>query len=241
MTPAQMIKPFLKQVDRERPDLRITNTALSCFELLQRTLYFAGPDWAFVGKTEHMDGGKVYPPELKPITLDLVRPDGQTQTVQIVALSMDAAWHLPTMRQVKVIGNSSANDDARPQIHGPANLEPYDIDPKDYRWHNPPIAQSFLNPKFPPLPPVVEPPPSTPPATRFSKEQAYAELQWLNRVYQDELLRPGGMVLPDRDGRMVADVQALGEWHWQRIIEGKSREDILSQIRGSYEWKAKHP
>lgn len=242
MTPAQIIKPFLTQVDRERPDLRITNTALSCFELLKRTLYFAGSDWAFVGKTENMDGGKVYPPEFRPIELDLIRPDGQKQTVQIVGLSMDAAWHIPTMTQVKVIANSSANDDPRPEIHGPARLDPYEIPPKDYRWHNPPISQLLLHPA---LPPVNQPLPPEPPRTStiLPKGEAYAALQALNAFYQapEGLQRPGGLVKFDSEGRSVADMEAIAQWFYQLVIEGVSLDNVFTQIRASREWHDKHP
>lgn len=157
---APSILPFLLEADRRHPELKTINTAESCFELLQLTIALAGPDWAFVGKTTTMDGAGVAPPGFSPIALTLTRPDGQRQTVQITKLGMDAAWHLPSRRQIKVIANSSANDDPDPGIHGPARLAPYEIDPHDYRWHNPPIPQ-FGN-VAPPLtlPPVVAPPPA---------------------------------------------------------------------------------
>ncbi|MEO8680390.1 MAG: hypothetical protein ABI665_15165 [Vicinamibacterales bacterium] len=141
MTPN--ILPFLQAADRERPDLKSINTAQSCFALLRLTLAKAGPDWGFVGKTDTMDDGKFTPPDFRPRAMRLQRPDGELETVQIVGLSMDAAWHGPSHRQIKVIANSSANDDPRPEIHGPAQLTPYEIDPQWYRWHNPLIAQSF--------------------------------------------------------------------------------------------------
>jgi hypothetical protein len=120
MSFANEIKPFLLEADRRRPDLKITNTALSCFELLQLTLALAGNNWAFIGKTRDMDGASVTPVGFEPRDMLLTRPDGQRQNVHIVGVSMDAAWHIPSRTQVKVIANSSANDDANPAIHGPA-------------------------------------------------------------------------------------------------------------------------
>ena len=171
MSAASVIRPYLLEADRRRPDLKLTNTAQSCFELLQLTVALAGPEWAFIGKTRNMDGASVTPPGFTPITMTLMRPDGQLQTIMIVGLSMDAAFHLPTRQQVKVIANSSANDDDDPAIHGPAKLTPYDIDPQYYRWHNPPIPQFGR---------VAEPwtPPSQPPASSPSvfRIPSYAEL-----------------------------------------------------------------
>lgn len=150
-TPADLIKPFLLAANTERPDLAQTNTLVSCAALLKLTLQKAGKDWAFVGKStgNGMDGSG-YP--LSPAQdISCVRPDGQAQMVHIDAVSQDACWWLPGGRQVKVIANSSANDDPNPAIHGPAQLTPYDIDPVNYRWHNPAIAQSGSAP--PPQPP----------------------------------------------------------------------------------------
>ena len=170
MTPD--IKPFLREADRRRPELKIINTKESCFELLELTLALAGPDWAFVGKSSAMDGAAVTPLWFQPRELLLRRADGQSQRVLITGLGMDAAWHVPSARQVKVIGNSSANDDTRPEIHGSANLDSYEIETKHYRWHNPPIEQhgGVAEPMLPPAPPLGQPP-----AGQF-RIPSYAEL-----------------------------------------------------------------
>lgn len=151
---ADLIKPFLLEADRRRPELRVINTAQSCFELLQLALALAGKDWAFIGKTRTMDGASVTPEGFTQIPMTLTDREGNRRDIIIVGVGMDAAWHLPTKRQVKVIANSSANDDADPAIHGPARLDSYDIDPQFYRWHNPPIAQfgARVEPMQPPLP-----------------------------------------------------------------------------------------
>lgn len=139
MTPN--IAPYLLEANRREPSLAIANTAYSCFELLQLTLALAGPEWSFVGKTSDMDGAKVVPNGFVGFDIELTRGDGQRQRVWIAGIGMDAAWHVPTRRQVKVIANSSANDDPDPSIHGPARLTPYLIEEKYYRWHNPPVRQ----------------------------------------------------------------------------------------------------
>lgn len=163
MTPADTIRPIARLVDQAHPDLKVTNTRASCFHLLAMIAKAAGPDYAFIGKTANMDGeGKFTPAGFSPLTLELLRDDGEKQVVTIVALSMDALWYLPTMRQVKVIVNST---DGEPGGAGkPARLDCYDIEPigpdgkRQYRWHNPPIAQSVLGqtPDAPkPLPPPL--------------------------------------------------------------------------------------
>ena len=147
MTPAEIILPFLLEANRRKPHLRIDNRFWSCFELLEDTLALAGPDWHFVGKTAGMDGAAVRPTWFAPRLVPCLRPDGQTVMVSIDGLSMDAAWHLPSMAQVKVIANSTANE---PGDHekGPARLTPYmipkfhpDTNELQWRWHNPPVAQ----------------------------------------------------------------------------------------------------
>jgi hypothetical protein len=237
MTPN--IKPYLLEADRRRPELRLLNTAQSCFELLQLTLALAGPEWAFIGKTSDMDGAGVQPPGFTPLVMTLTRPDGQRQSVTLTKLGMDAAWHVPTLRQVKVIANSSANDDLDPSLHGPARLDPYEIQPQYYRWHNPPIPQ--FGQVADPLP--SNPPPVRPPATALPKDEAFIRLLELNAFYAapDGLQRPGGLVKIDEQGRPVADMEAIAQWYHQMVVEGVSLQNVKAQIRQSHEWRSKHP
>jgi hypothetical protein len=153
------IKPFLLEADRRRPELAQINTVASAFELLQLTLALAGPEWQFVGKTATMDGASVTPAGFTEYEVELMRRDGQRQKVRITGVSQDAAWHVPSQRQVKVIAFSAANEPG-PWEHGPAKLTPYEIDPEHYRWHNPPVPQGFGSVVVPPM----EPPPPPPPA-----------------------------------------------------------------------------
>lgn len=223
------IKPFLLEADRRRPELRIINTASSCFDLLQLTLALAGPEWAFIGKTRDMDGASVTPVGFSPLTMTLTRNDGQLQTVTIVGVSMDAAFHVPSHRQVKVIANSSANDDPDPAIHGPARLDPYEIQPHDYRWHNPPIPQ--FGPSVPPMP-VPQPPQPT--SRILPKGEAFTVLKALHAFYG----APEGLRRPEGLG---GDMEAIAQWFYQLVIEGHTLEDVKAQIRQSDEWKTKHP
>jgi len=239
VTAAQIIKPFLSDADRERPDLRITNTAVSCGELLRFALQKAGPAWALVGKT-NKDGAQITPPGFTPFMFQTSRPDGQVEAVKVTGVSMDAAWYLPTMEQVKVIVNSSANDDTNPAIHGPATLTPYGIERVNYRWHNPPVAQTLdrlalavMNTGTP------QPTPPQPPSTVvLDKATAFARLTALNEFYAspEGLKRPGGMII---DGHV--DMEAVAQWYHQMVVEGVSFDNVKQQIRQSAEWRSKHP
>lgn len=83
-----------------------------------------------------------------------------------------------------------------------------------------------------------------PPAPRIlPKGDAFALLKALNTYYQspEGLQRPGGMVVPDMEGRMVADLEAMAQWFYQLVIEGVSLDQVITQIRRSGEWQAKHP
>lgn len=239
MSLASEIEPFLLEADRRRPDLRITNTAASCFELLQLTLALAGGNWAFIGKTRNMDGASFTPAGFEPLTMTLTRPDGERQTVTIVGVSMDACYHLPSRTQIKVIANSCANDDPNPAIHGPARLTPYEIGREHYRWHNPLIPQFGASEPTP----KPEPKPEPLPSKVLPKGEAFAKLSALNAFYQapEGLQRPGGLVRPDNDGRMVADMEAIAQWFYQLVIEGVPLDHVFAQIRASEEWRGKHP
>lgn len=230
MTPD--ITPFLLEADRRKPHLKIENTEASCFELLSLTLQLGGPEWAYVGKTRDMDGASVTPAGFTPFDIALPRSDGQLQTVRIAGLGMDAAWHTPSQRQVKVIANSTANElpvgDPR---RGPAKLTPYPIAPEHYRWHNPPVAQSSTS--VTPMPMPVPAP--VPPLGRvLAKPEAFAFLKALDAFYR----APEGLQRADGIG---GDMEAIAQWFFQGVIEGKTIEDVKAQIRNSDEWRAKHP
>ena len=82
----------------------------------------------------------------------------------------------------------------------------------------------------------------------FRREETAAVVQWLDEVYRgaDGLQRPGGLVRLDT-GR--PDGEAIGVWildvYLKARIEGASEEEarqmVLDQIKGTEEWRAKHP
>lgn len=75
------------------------------------------------------------------------------------------------------------------------------------------------------------------------KGEAFSQLKALNAFYQapEGLQRPGGLVIPDSEGRSVADMEAIAQWFYQLVIEGIPLESVFAQIRNSDEWKSKHP
>jgi hypothetical protein len=83
---------------------------------------------------------------------------------------------------------------------------------------------------------------------KFRREETAAVVQWLDEVYRgaDGLQRPGGLVRLD-NGR--PDGEAIGAWildvYLKARIAGASEEEarqmVLDQIKGTDEWRAKHP
>lgn len=184
------IKRYLLEADRRRPDLRIINTSESVTALLRLTLALAGPEYSHVGKTTTMDGASVAPLGFEPFSIELPRPDGQRQTIRITGISQDAAWHLPSQRQIKVIAFSAANDPG-PWDHGPAQLTPYEIDPFNYRWHNPPVAQwGHLAESLPPEPFPAPTPAPSPAQQPYPSEPGY----WNNFTAEVKKRYPGGQL-----------------------------------------------
>jgi hypothetical protein len=226
MTPN--IRPMIDQAWSQRPDLVQENTYESCFALLQLILAIAGPEWAHIGKTGGESG---YAPEgFTPRNVRVRRSDGQYEDVTITHLSHDAAWHVPSKRQVKIIVNSAANSDDRESIHGPMQKGGGEIDPQYYRANNPPIAQ-LGNVVAPPAP--VPQPPAAPPSSVLPKPQAFEALKALDAFYraEDGLQRPEGV---------GGDMEAIAQWFYQLVIEGHTIDDVKAQIRASDEWKGKH-
>jgi hypothetical protein len=161
-------RPFLDQAIAEQPRVWDQNTYESCWRILDRAIALGdaasgGAVWAFIGKTSAESG--YTPAGFQPLSVRVARPDGQTETVQITQVGHDGVWHVPTLRQLKVIVNSAANSDTRPEIHGPAqrggevpnNL----IDPANYRYQNPPIPWATVHGQNPT--PVPIQPPGVPP------------------------------------------------------------------------------
>jgi len=252
MTPD--IRPFLREADRRKPHLRIDNRIPSCFELLEDALALAGPDWKFIGKSSQRGEAGFRPAWFTPVMVPCRRPDGQTEGVLIDQLGMDAAWHPPSGRQIKVIVNSTANElppgDPR---RGPASLDSYEIPPvgdngeQHYRWHNPPMPQSGA--PGVPMPGPGPTPPTQPPthAGRLpGRDEALNELEFLDSYYRSRegLDRQQGLSLAG-----APDFEGVAAWYldvYQNArLAGASREEAraayIRDIRNSNEWKAKHP
>lgn len=126
--------------------------------------------------------------------------------------------------------NWSFDPNDGPQITG---SPVWNVIPKEYwRPGNPPLL---------PLPVIVTPEP--PPSKILPKGEAFAALKALNAFYQapEGLQRPGGLVLPDGEGRSIADMEAIAQWFYQLVIEGIPLDAVFAQIRNSQEWREKHP
>ena len=82
----------------------------------------------------------------------------------------------------------------------------------------------------------------------FGREEMAGAVQWLDDVYRGEegLQRPGGLVRVD-SGK--PDGEAIGVWildvYLKARIDGASEEEarrlVMDQIKGTDEWRAKHP
>ena len=98
---------------------------------------------------------------------------------------------------------------------------------------------AWVDPRIAHMPP---PPPPAPVREVLSKGEAFAALKALNAFYAapEGLQRPGGLVIPDNEGRSVADMEAIAQWFYQLVIERVPLNDVYAQIRNSHEWKGKH-
>lgn len=251
------IRTPLEAADRERPHLKEINTFASCLELLELALHKAGPEWAFVGKSLHSgkDGSGIRPGWFTPVVMSLVRPDGQREDVLIDGVSQDAAWHIPTRQQYKVIANSTANEPG-PWDHGPAKLTPYKIDElgptgeRQYRWHNPPIPQPDA--AIVPGTPGTPTPPPAPVMVLPERGEMMQAGELLHRFYKapEGLQRPLGLWKPESASSVAQpDWEGIGAWlfdvYLKARVAGKNAteafEEMTRQIRASDEWKSKHP
>ncbi len=80
------------------------------------------------------------------------------------------------------------------------------------------------------------------------REEMVRAAQWLEDFYRspDGLQRPDGLWLPDRH---QTDVEALGVWIFDVYLnaritgatEEQARQTVVDAIRGTDEWRRKHP
>jgi len=216
------IRPYLKAAIDRFPEAWRENTYSSCDLINAETLKRAGVDWFHVGKSSQMGEGDIWlPPGLRR-EVDLLRPDGQLQRVLIDKISHDAAWHRPSGRQVKVIVNSAANSDPRPEIHGPARIGGDIIPVKDYRWHNPPVAQWKRDEL-----PQPHPQPQPQPGFTITDDELKAAAENLEQMYKTELGR-------QQADRTYVDVLGRGRWpvdYYTARVQGFSHDQALQVVR----------
>lgn len=70
------------------------------------------------------------------------------------------------------------------------------------------------------------------PVPALPKGEAFARLKNLDRMYRELLLRPEGI---------GGDMEAIAQWFYQIVLEGKTDAEIEAQLKASDEYRAKHP
>lgn len=222
-----------RTIDRRFPVLLQQNVVYTVFQYLEKlkaALEREGRTVFFVGKTS--GEGQFVPPGF---TARWVTGSDGVQHY-ITGVSHDALWVDGKQYDTAARANDSDEPITFPDgSHMSAEPAWNEIPERFWRPNNPKITLG--DPDEPP------PPPPPPQPSVLSKGEAYAALQALNAFYQapEGLQRPGGLVIPDSEGRSVADMQAIAQWFYQLVIERVSIENVFDQIRASHEWKAKHP
>ena len=230
---------IVREVDRKFPNLLQTNTGASCHQFTQHLIeHLRAKNHLAYLMCKTRGEGQYTPFGWQP--REVTGLDGKTYIC--TGVSHDAIWcdgnQFDTIARANDSDDPIFNDDGSRMTGLPVwNAIP----PEFWRPQNPPLKQAPVTNQPIPNPGTNIPNPGTP--RILSKGEAYAALQALNAFYMapEGLQRPGGMVRPDNSGRMVADVEAMGQWHYQLVVEGVSLEDVFTQIRGSAEWKSKHP
>jgi hypothetical protein len=101
----------------------------------------------------------------------------------------------------------------------------------------PPQPPPIPEPPRPPEPPPPVPNPHRPESPRMTREQFFAAFRAVNDFYaaEDGLQRPGGMVIGG-----ACDTEAMAAWGFD-LLSGVSVDAVKNAIRGSQEWRDKHP
>lgn len=240
MTPD--LRPYIERVNREHPELlhgaAPANTYSSCFRFVQLVIAAANVDFPSVnGRGEFQLMGKdgaasgYAPPGFVPFAVRVTRPDGEAENVVINRYSHDACWHVPSVRQIKVIHNSAANSDPDPAIHADGVPGGAIIEPQYYRYTNPPVPMFYGGDGPTPVP---VPPTGSAPGGIVPQGEALGLLKGLDAFYR----APDGLQRPEGLG---GDMEAIAQWFYQLVIFRKTLDEVKAQIRNSVEWKAKHP
>lgn len=136
----------------------------------------------------------------------------------ITGVSHDAIW--VEGHQFDLIGGGNDGPEPLGTIGVPTANE---IPAEFHRPNNPPVAYPITGAG------------TLPPSSHIlPKGEAFVFLKALDAFYR----APEGLQRPDGIG---GDMEAIAQWFYQGVIEGKTIEDVKNQIRNSDEWKAKHP
>jgi hypothetical protein len=131
--------PVVQRTASAYPHLLIENTYESCLAFTQRVLMACGDaSWGHVGKTA--GESQSVPVGFTPMPVEIIRADGQAETIQITGVSHDAIFHLPSNTIVDILGKAAANSDSNPAIHGSAVPQWTEIPSHLNRINNPWIA-----------------------------------------------------------------------------------------------------
>lgn len=205
----------MDRVAQQFQQLLQLNTNASCFQFTQHVLAALQAEgyqgWGHVGKTA--GEGQYTPPGWVP---------HQVGGFQLTGVSHDAIFHLGMYLQVDLLGGG--NDGPTP-LGQPASAQWNEIPSEFYRVNNPWVA---------PIPFGTVTPPTNTSIKLLPKGEALTFLKALDAFYR----APDGLQRPEGIG---GDMEAVAQWFYQGVIEGKSIEDVKAQIRTSDEWKGKHP
>lgn len=218
---------IVKQVHAKYPHLLAENTGYTCYWFLEHLIEHlrAADHMAYLVCKTQGEQGKYIPEGFQ--SRDVKGLDGKTY--RCVGVSHDAVWC--DGKQFDAIVSANYTDQPLVEHGRRKHASP--------RWHE--VAEGDIRPWNPPLKERnTTIPPSVPKI--LPKGEAFAALQALNTFYQapEGLQRPGGLVIPDGEGRSVADMEAIAQWFYQLVIEGVPLEAVFAQIRNSHEWKEKH-
>ena len=238
---------IVRTVAAAHPDLLRENRGWTCYQhtwFLIQALRARGHSAYFISKTR--GEGQYSPPGFR--VHNFIGLDGKGYTC--TGVSHDAIYC--DGLQFDTLSGANEHDQPIYRRNGDPN---WSFDPNDgpqiiaepawesipkgkWRAWNPPM----LIDDIPPLPPPPPPPPA-PVRDVLPKGEAFAALKALNAFYQapEGLQRPGGLVIPDSEGRSVADMEAIAQWFYQLVVERVPLEAVFAQIRASHEWRSKHP
>lgn len=221
---------IVRHVHAKYPHLLAENLVSTCNRFKEHVIeHLRAANFLAFSMCKTQGESQYVPPGFVP--RDVVGLD--SKTYRCTGVSHDAIWC--DGKQVDLI--ASANDEDHPLIIDGRRVHAspvwHEIPEQYWRPNNPPLRERNTTVPPPPVPARPEP---------LSKAEAYMALQALNGFYQAQegLQRPGGLVIPDAEGRSVADMQAIAQWFYQLVIDRVSLEDVFTQIRSSHEWRSKH-